>query len=133
MSMVKTLRSRVRRSEDGASENRDVLLTDSDGDMFFYFGFRLDGVEEYVNMTGVLPNVGPLKVYSDPEFEMFEGADHLEFWRPYWPFNDKQLTVRVSKSRSPDHVLSLKNSHESVFSRARILKKERIFYINWNL
>ena len=59
----------------------------------FYIGFKLDGVMRYKNMSDLQPQFGILNVYINPEFEEFD--DEVTNYRPYWPFNDDQVDVKV--------------------------------------
>ena len=86
--------------ESGHRIKRQVDITDSLGyqlnsdSLQFYIGFQLDGVMTYKNLSEALPQMGILNVFTNPEFEEFD--DEVTNYRPYWPFDDDKVDVKVS-------------------------------------
>ena len=81
-------RRQVASAEEPDSINNDTLT--------FYLGFILDGVESYKNMSIVNPHIGVIRVYRNPEIEMFTDEGHVKPYMIYWPVNDNHIIIQVS-------------------------------------
>ena len=80
-----------RKRQADATANEFKLNSDN---LDFLIGFRLDGVMDYLDLTEINPQYSILTVYINPEFESFEG-DGIKVYRPYWPFDDDHIVVKV--------------------------------------
>ena len=82
---------RVRR-QDGETVNERLQLT-------IYIGFILDGVTTFRNLSGITENT--LTIYIDPIIHIFKEDDQIRIYRPFSPFNDAFLDMRVSVHSQP--------------------------------
>jgi hypothetical protein len=83
----------TRQRRQATTEVPNVITNDT---LTFYLGFILDGVESYRNMSLSNPNLGIIRVYKNPEFEMFTEEGHIKAYRKYWPINDNGIMIVVS-------------------------------------
>ena len=59
-------------------------------------GFTLDGVEQYHNLSETMPEFGTISVFRDPEIHSFREDELIRVHRPYWPFSDDIIDIKVS-------------------------------------
>ena len=57
--------------------------------------FILDGVPEYRNLTGVLPQYDQLNAYANPNFTTFPPPTFTMTFTPTWPVKDTILEIHV--------------------------------------
>ena len=81
------------------ADNSDFKLNSDT--LQFYLGFHLDGVLTYRNMSEVSPALGILSVYVNPEIRPLD--DDVTIYRPYWPFNDKNIEIKVGAFKAVDY------------------------------
>ena len=81
----------ARRKRQAETDDSDLILNSDT--LQFYLGFRLDGVTRYRNMSEVSSSLGILSVYVNPEMETLD--DDVTVYRPYWPFDDDNLEIKV--------------------------------------
>ncbi len=72
----------------------DKIKVHEEGDLEFYIGFDLDGVNRYQNLSQSLPEFAELDVYVNPKISKF--PDGPFNFRPFWPFHEKFVVVMVS-------------------------------------
>ncbi len=77
---------------DNKPESRQKRETGSD--IKYYLGFKLDGVNRYANLSQTLSGEVTLAVYLDPDVRKF--TDDPFSFKPFWPFNDRNLIVQAS-------------------------------------
>ena len=79
--------SRLKRASSAKPLNRETLQ--------FFMGFVLDGVTLYRNLSNILPQYAYLKVFLNPDIHRFHEEGHIRNYRPYWPYDDNQIVIKV--------------------------------------
>ena len=88
---LSSLHPRVRRQTDDNNVEKKL----NDDRIQFYLGFKLDGVSIYRNMSVADPQYGIIDVYVNPKLKKFTEEDSVRMFRPYWPYSNKYVVIKV--------------------------------------
>ena len=91
----RTSQLRVRRQTSDDDDKSAYKYKYEDEELEFYLGFELDGFRDYENMTQSLPEYSQIDIYIDPVVATFPNGG-LTVHKPFWPFNDEYIDIRVS-------------------------------------
>ncbi len=112
---------RVKRGGE-ASSDQDKL---GGGDVRFDYGFTMDGMDYYKNMSQRMPHLGEFHVYKNPSCNPFPEENHLKVYQPYWPFQHKLVRIEVCISSENRSSFSLISSEQYLVNNSKTISSEQ--------